>query len=260
MYRLVPKDYGKIHNILEESFKTPTFAFAIANHIIQGSIYINDIVNPSSGFLRTASGIYHVFGKANDLVFNKDFYSYFIEKIYRKENRFTVFTPSTEWESFFDDVFKPYVQKMRRSKYRFVSSAFHPKYKLSNSYNLKTFTPNTLRKSDNFNESYILEYWGTEDNFNKNGLGVCIMDRKNIVAECISIFHSGKTAEIDIITNPNYRGKGLGTIVGQEFIKQCLVKNVLPAWDCDINNESSKVLAHKLGFSNEEHYALYVLK
>ena len=41
MYCLEPKDYGKIHNILEESFKTPTFAFAIANHIIQGSIYIH---------------------------------------------------------------------------------------------------------------------------------------------------------------------------------------------------------------------------
>lgn len=260
MYCLEPKDYGKIHNVLEESFKTPTFAFAIANHIIQGWIYINDIVNPSSGFLRTHSGIYHVFGKANDSMFNKAFHSYFMENIYGKEQRFTVFTPSTEWESFFDGTFKPYVQKMRRSKYKFVSSTFDSKYNLPNSYHLKTFNPNILRKSDSFNESYILEYWGTESNFNKNGLGVCIMDGENIVAECVSIFHSGKTAEIDIITNPNYRGQGLGTIVGQEFIKQCLAKNVLPAWDCDINNDSSKVLANKLGFFNEEHYALYVLK
>lgn len=34
----------------------------------------------------------------------------------------------------------------------------------------------------------------------------------------------------------------------------------MPAWDCDNNNEASKVLASKLGFSNEESYALYVLK
>ncbi|MDP9580530.1 UNVERIFIED_ORG: RimJ/RimL family protein N-acetyltransferase [Bacillus sp. 1751] len=67
-------------------------------------------------------------------------------------------------------------------------------------------------------------------------------------------------AEIDIITNPNHRGQGLGTVVGQAFIKQCLAKNVLPAWDCDNNNESSKTLASKLGFSNAENYALYVLK
>jgi RimJ/RimL family protein N-acetyltransferase len=149
---------------------------------------------------------------------------------------------------------------MKRSKYRFVSSAFSSKYKLSNYYSLKNFNSNILRKSDNFNESYILEYWGTESNFSENGLGICIMDGENIVAECVSIFHSGKTAEIDIITNPNYRGRGLGTIVGQEFIKQCLAENVLPAWDCDNDNKSSKVLANKLGFSNEEDYALYVLK
>ncbi|WP_280166135.1 GNAT family N-acetyltransferase [Priestia aryabhattai] len=62
------------------------------------------------------------------------------------------------------------------------------------------------------------------------------------------------------MTNPNYRGQGLGKVVGQEFINKCLEKNVLPAWDCDNSNKASKALAHKLGFSNEENYTLYVLK
>jgi len=260
MYCLESKDYSKIHKILKGSIKTPTFAFAVSNHIIQGSIYVNDVVEPSAGFLRTSSGIYHVFGPADDLMFNEYLYCYFIETIYGKEKRFTVFTPSTEWEILFDTKFKTYVKKMRRSKYSFVSSTFNSKYYLLNSYQLRGFDSNIVKGSENFNKPYILEYWGTESNFYKNGLGVCIVHEEDIVAECVSIFHSGKEAEIDIITNPKYRGQGLGTIVGQEFINQCLVKGVLPAWDCDDNNESSKMLANKLGFSNEESYALYVLK
>ncbi|MDH2449338.1 hypothetical protein PQ796_01835 (plasmid) [Priestia megaterium] len=42
MHCLEPKDYYKIHNILKESFKTPTFAFSVVNHVIQGSVYVND--------------------------------------------------------------------------------------------------------------------------------------------------------------------------------------------------------------------------
>ncbi|MFB8423863.1 MULTISPECIES: GNAT family N-acetyltransferase [Priestia] len=260
MHCLEPNDYYKIHNILKESFKTPTFAFSVVNHVIQGAVYVNDVIRPSSGFVRTCSGVYHVFGEVNDLIFNKSFYRYFVENIYGKEKRFTVFTPSTEWEAFFDGTFKTYVKKMVRSKYRFVSSGVNSKYTLSNLYELKDFNSDTLRKSENFNEPYMLEYWGSESNFLKNGLGVCLIHKENIIAECVSIFHSGKIAEIDIVTNPNYRGQGLGKVVGQEFINKCLENNVLPAWDCDNSNKSSKALAHNLGFSNAENYTLYVLK
>ncbi|PFI53539.1 GNAT family N-acetyltransferase [Priestia megaterium] len=260
MHCLEPKDYYKIHNILKGAFKTPTFAFSVVNHVIQGSVYVNDVIRPTSGFIRTYSGVYHVFGEANDSMFNKSFYHYFIENVYGKEKRFTVFTPSTEWETFFDETFESYVKKMIRSKYRFVSSGGHSKYNLSDLYELKDFNVDTLRKSANFNGSYMLEYWGSESNFLKNGLGFCLTYKENIIAECVSIFHSGTIAEIDIVTNPLYRGKGLGKIVGQKFINKCLEANVVPAWDCDKNNKSSRILANKLGFSNEENYALYALK
>ncbi|MEW4238446.1 GNAT family N-acetyltransferase [Priestia megaterium] len=260
MYYLEPKDYDKIHNILKASFKTPTFAFSVVNHVIEGSVYVNDRMRPTSGFLRIPAGDYYVFGKGNDGVFNKSLYRYFVENVYGKEKRFTVFTPSTDWEAFFDETFEPYVKKMMRSKYRFVPSKVPSQYNLPDLYELKDFNSDALRKSKNFNESYIVDYWGSESHFLKNGLGVCVIHKENIVAECVSIFHSRTIAEIDIVTNPSYRGQGLGKIVGQEFIKKCLEKNVMPAWDCDNNNEASKVLASKLGFSNEESYALYVLK
>ena len=260
MHCLEPKDYYKIHNMLEASFKTPTFAFSVVNHVIQGAVYVNDMMRPSSGFIRICAGDYYVFGQGNDVVFNNFLYRYFVENVYGKEKRFTVFTPSADWETFFDETFKTYVKKMKRSKYRFLPSKVHSTYSLSNLYELKDFNADSLRKSENFNESYIVEYWGSENNFLKNGLGVCLIHKEKIIAECVSIFHSGTIAEIDIVTNPNYRGQGLGKIVGQAFINKCLEKNVMPAWDCDNKNKASKALANKLGFSNEEDYALYVLK
>lgn len=108
---------------------------------------------------------------------------------------------------------------MMRSKYRFVPSKVPSQYNLPDLYELKDFNSDALRKSKNFNESYIVDYWGSESHFLKNGLGVCVIHKENIVAECVSIFHSGTIAEIDIVTNPSYRGQGLGKIVGQEFVK-----------------------------------------
>ena len=218
MYYLEPKDYDKIHNILKASFKTPTFAFSVVNHVIEGSVYVNDRMRPTSGFLRIPAGDYYVFGKGNDGVFNKSLYRYFVENVYGKEKRFTVLLHRPTGR-LFDETFEPYVKKMMRSKYRFVASKVPSKYNLPDLYELKDFNSDALRKSKNLNESYIVDYWGSESHFLKNGLGVCVIHKENIVAECVSIFHSGTIAEIDIVTNPSYRGRGLGKIVGQEFIK-----------------------------------------
>ncbi|MGB3567428.1 MAG: GNAT family N-acetyltransferase, partial [Priestia megaterium] len=142
------------------------------------------------------------------MVFNNFLYRYFVENVYGKEKRFTVFTPSTDWETVFDETFKTYVNKMTRSKYSFFPSKVHSTYSLPKSYELKDFNADSLRKSENFNQSYIVEYWGSENNFLKNGLGVCLIHKEKIIAECVSIFHSGTIAEIDIVTNPNYREQG----------------------------------------------------
>lgn len=54
---------------------------------------------------------------------------------------------------------------MIRSKYRFVPPKVPSKYNLPDLYELKDFNSDFLRGSENFNESYIVDYWGSESHF-----------------------------------------------------------------------------------------------
>lgn len=117
-----------------------------------------------------------------------------------------VFILFIDWEIVFDEIFKMYVKKMMCFKYRFFFLKVYFMYSLFNFYELKDFNVDFLRKSENFNELYIVEYWGLESNFLKNGLGVCFIYKEKIIVECVFIFYSGIIVEIDIVINFIYRG------------------------------------------------------
>lgn len=58
-----------------------------------------------------------------------------------------------------------------------------------------------------FDKQYYEEYWDTTANFLQNGFGFCIKVNNQIISEVVTIFKSVEYAEIDIITDSNYRGK-----------------------------------------------------
>jgi len=109
-------------------------------------------------------------------------------------------------------------------------------------------------------KKYYDEYWDSIDNFLENGIGFCVKDKERVISEGVSIFKSKNYAEIDIITDSNYRGKGLASIVAEQFIDYCLSENIQPCWDCDVDNHASINLASKLGFINPEKYDVYTIK
>ena len=53
---------------------------------------------------------------------------------------------------------------------------------------------------------------------------------------------------LGINTLRDYRRKGYATEVCAAFIDNCVRRDVLPIWQCDINNTASQSLAEKLGF------------
>ena len=54
--------------------------------------------------------------------------------------------------------------------------------------------------------------------------------------------------EVDVLTQPEYRGKGLGRSVVLAFTARCLESGLKPAWDCFTNNAGSMALARSCGF------------
>ncbi len=63
--------------------------------------------------------------------------------------------------------------------------------------------------------------------------------------------------EIEIGTRPEYRRKGLATIVASALIIDCLDRGIYPSWD--VANTESVALAQKLGYIMEEPYDTYYI-
>lgn len=84
MKKLSVAEYRKILPILESHIKTTTFAYAVCDQVIDGEVFVNEKL--TAGLIRTANGIYYVFGHADDQNYNEDLFS-FIKRLLKKQRR-----------------------------------------------------------------------------------------------------------------------------------------------------------------------------
>ncbi len=58
-------------------------------------------------------------------------------------------------------------------------------------------------------------------------------------------------------TNPQYMGRGLGTIVASKMVRYALDNGYEPDWGCDTENFGSASIARKLGFEESGLHSVY---
>lgn len=81
---------------------------------------------------------------------------------------------------------------------------------------------------------------GVKRNVFKRWFWILYRTRGMIVAECVSIFSGNGFAEIDIVTHKAYQGKGLAQAVAARFIEHCIQNDIIPCWDCYVDNIPSQ--------------------
>jgi GNAT superfamily N-acetyltransferase len=103
-------------------------------------------------------------------------------------------------------------------------------------------------------------YFGSIENLVERGIGFCIMKGEKLVSVAYTPFPFIDDFEIQVYTenSPEYRRKGLGTIVSAALVEYGLVNNLVPHWDAA--NEASVKLALKLGYSNPKTWEAYYYK
>ncbi|WP_176551148.1 GNAT family N-acetyltransferase [Bacillus sp. AFS040349] len=233
----------------------PVFAHSVLDVFIPGEI----IEQNNSTLISTSSGIFVVSGEPNIAFLNHTILPIYENKK-QKNERFTLFSTSKEWdELLLNKATNEFKQYKRYSyffnKHRYSSLVLKD---LTAGFELRRFNESTIIKSHEFNEAYIKQYWGSVTRFLQHGFGYSITYKNKIVSECISIFASENYAEIDVATSSNFSGMGLASHVSAAFIKHCLEHDKVPRWDCDIHNVGSINLAQKLGFENPRMYSIFV--
>ena len=258
MKKLSVAEYRKIFPILESLTRTTTFAYAVCDQMIDGEIFANEKL--TAGLIRTANGIYYLFGDTDDQNYNEDSFSFIKKAIEKTEKRFTLFASSDEWEMMIEERFSNVLRNIPRMKFQRVSYEEGKRGCNKNTYEVKRIDRRDIERSSEFTEEYYKEYWGSKETFLNGGFGFCIEQEGMIVAECVSIFSGNGFAEIDIATHKAYQGKGLAQAVATRFIEHCMKNDITPCWDCNVDNISSQKLANKLSFHNPVEYSLFVRK
>lgn len=251
----VPKEH---FNIIKGKVKeAPTFVFSVLECVIKGTVRA-DSTNYESLLINTESGLYYVTGQSSDELFLKRIVRVNEESVIQGK-RFTLFSSEPTWNQAIEKYFEKNLRKIQRYGFSFDLMAYKNRKRVDiGEFVLTNINRYLINHCLEFDKKYYDEYWGSTDNFLQNGIGFCVKDGGRVISEAVSIFKSKSYAEVDIITDSNYRGKGLANIVAEQFIDHCLSQNIQPRWDCDVDNLASINLGSKLGFINPKEYTVYI--
>ncbi|MFQ6088917.1 MAG: GNAT family N-acetyltransferase, partial [Candidatus Methanofastidiosia archaeon] len=191
-----------------------------------------------------------------------------IEKSAVKENysHFKVHAQIALWNSYIKDIFKDY--HIKDSIKLFYE---YQKVKVNNDKNLLpkdiTIRPidfDLLETKKIKNVEYIKQevewMWPSIQRFYDNGFGFVAMHEDKAVCWCTSEYVSKKMCGIGIETISEYQNRGIATATATTFVKYCLENNIIPYWECDIDNIGSVRVAEKIDFQKASPAIFYIGK
>lgn len=94
----------------------------------------------------------------------------------------------------------------------------------------------------------IMKSWEDFNDFYKKSLSFCIMHSNKIISVIAGTARFNNNIPIDIETDETHRKKGLGLILTERFVNECVSRGLTAQWDCVESNPISKKLAEKAGF------------
>lgn len=109
---------------------------------------------------------------------------------------------------------------------------------------------NEMEKQE-WHKYHLLNY-DSPDDFVRNGFASGITIGGELASVCSAALHCSTGIELNIITLPAFRNKGLATVVAASTIKKAIAKGLIPHWDAA--NEHSARLAVKPGYKQTGTY------
>jgi len=220
----------------------------------QGVAYTDDKDNPQSAQIVFGGFCYFAGIESEELVRN-------IPAEYLSD--FIIMTPQNEqWAKLIEEVWKDKaISRMRYATKKNPNVFDEAKLQgivagLGDEFVIKMIEQELYEQTRNllWAKDWCGNYESYED-YEKNGLGVAILENGKVVAGASSYAYYHGGIEIEIDTHENYRQKGLATVAGAMLILECLKRKLYPNWDAQ--NKISLITAEKLGYEFNKEYIAY---
>ncbi|MBM7614199.1 GNAT family N-acetyltransferase [Alkaliphilus hydrothermalis] len=270
MIELEKKDFQHVKSLLNEENHHFPLLKSVISHNIEGRIFVDEL-NPQKGcqsaLIINNMGWAYFLGREDNDDFNEH-----VEEILKSfasmtgnlanNNPIIWFGISDYWRGRVTERLTTDVQDYPRMQYIFNPEGYqfggYTKDDTNFHYEIAEITEENIQQAIAFNES-IINFWQSKEEFLKKGFGYIVLDREKIISQSISASVEDGEVEIDILTEQDYRGKGLAKIIASRLIEKCLGEGLIPKWDCIVNNTPSRKLAEQLGFEVKKEYNLSII-
>lgn len=225
----------------------------------KGRILVDDKLKPETYVVITDFNWIYVVGNQESESFKKEFSDFIVKELAEKNDHFAWANLNDYWQGKLTELLGNKVRSFPRVIYKFNKDKYiksNWRAELPSDYEIRIIDSNLINEACKFLDG-IKMFWGTEENFLKNGIGFCLLYENKIISGCQSGVVTSGRCEIDVFTHQDFRKKKLSAIVCSAFIDHCLALGLEPYWECVRANVPSSKLAEKLGFEEVEEYPFY---
>lgn len=221
----------------------------------RGKIWVDTLKNPSTAHLVVS--VLHFFAGESS--------THIAEEMIRSMPPMRVMmAPTDDWNQLFRKVWSDRLGLQVRT--RFSPEALDINYlrklrdNLDDEYTLERVDLDTAKRLDKRENMHIPLFFGSSEEFIKNGIGFCIKHEDKVVSMASTFTPFINEFEVQVMTNDDsqYRRKGLATVVSAALIIYSLEHDLVPYWDAA--NEISVRLALRLGYSNPTTWDSFYVK
>ncbi|MFV8827904.1 GNAT family N-acetyltransferase [Alkalihalobacterium sp. APHAB7] len=268
IYELKSEEFPKCQPLVIKGKHIEIQAIIAGNN--PGRIFVDNRFDPTSGFVwfGNLDGFAFI-GNVNNETFTREVDAFFNNEIIGEAKRlglqwFEGFGHDPSWDSAIEKMFnkrnleasKQRVYLMSRETYQVDREPQIEQTYLVEKLTAERLASEVYQKSP-FLQNKLLHFWRSEREFLEKGLGYCIVYEKEIVSVCFSGFVANQYHGIDIETVPHHQGNKLARKLAHRFVKDALVQNLVPYWDCMEVNAPSLSVAESVGFELQYQYTVY---
>lgn len=232
---------------------------AVLEHSQRGQVFMADPASREAAFVVNKFGFARLLG-TGDGAFDNELMKLFADNGRLAGGYLLWYDPPPRWQERLDPLVGDSVKRRERARFEFRSERggyISEAPQCPEGFVLREMDHDLLPKVKKFGLDLESRFWSSADEFVAKALGVCVVEDDVVVSLCYAAAVADGLAEVDVATDPEFRGRGLATMVAQEFVRKCLAHGVAPTWDCFVYNASSMKLADKLGFDELYRYPFY---
>lgn len=259
--KLPKENYYKIDKLLVSTQeKNENVLNAVISGMNQGVVYVDQIKEPRTAIVYAVGLGYYLLGDPENALFNSHLGNLIFRQL--KQESLDLCGGTGFIANIFNESWKKALKKVvdGRKYYvgynvyyeldtvRFNKGLEQPCHVLDEDITMVKITKELINVDENLREE-ITEYWSSADSFTQYGEGYAVLKNGKVISTCYTCCVNGDRHEIYIATfDQNVRNRGLATVLGQQYIKECLKRGFDVFWTTDESNEPSKRVAEKLGF------------